>query len=60
MAEKKIKIRLVHSPIGYNEKQKKTLTALGLGKVNKVVEKKATAEILGMVQKVVHLVELSE
>ena len=54
--DKKIEIKLVKSPIGYNFKQKRTLDALGLRKMNAVVEHKSTPQILGMVHKVKHLV----
>ena len=57
---KKIKITLKKSPIDRPERQKLTLNALGLGKTNssKVVE--ATPQILGMVRKVEHLVEVED
>ena len=40
------------------ERQKRTLDALGLKKMNKVVEHEATPAILGMVEKVKHLVSV--
>lgn len=60
MATKKdvIKIKQVKSQIGYPERQKRVLVALGLRKMNQVVEHKAVPEILGMVEKVKHLVEV--
>ncbi len=51
----KIKVKLVKSGIGRPLKQKQTLQALGLTKMNKVVEHEATPQILGMVGKVKHL-----
>lgn len=54
----KIKIKQIKSKIGSPETQKRTLAALGLRKINQVVEKDATPEILGMVTKVRHLVEI--
>lgn len=59
MAKKsKIKIKQVKSGIDFPERQKRTLRALGIRKMNQVVEKDATPEILGMVEKVKHLVEV--
>ena len=55
-----IKIRLVKSPIGRTKKQKLTLQALGLRKINQVVSQKNNPAILGMVEKVKHLVDKVE
>lgn len=57
---KKIKITLVKSVIDRPERQKRTTEALGLRKVNNVVEVEATPQILGMVRKVNHLVKVEE
>lgn len=56
----KIKITQVKSKIGSNKKQKATLEALGIKKMNQTVEKEATEQILGMVNKVRHLVKVEE
>ena len=53
---KKIKITLVKSPIDRPERQKKTLKALGLNKLNATKEVEATPQILGMVRKVEHMI----
>jgi large subunit ribosomal protein L30 len=53
----KIRIKQVRSVIGRPEKQKRTIKALGLRKMNQVVEVEGTPQILGMVAKVSHLVE---
>lgn len=53
-----IKIKQVRSRIGCPQDQKRTLDALGLTKMNKVVEHEAAPSILGMVKKVRHLVEV--
>lgn len=53
-----IKIKQVKSRIDIPKVQKLTLNALGLKKVNAVVEHEATPQILGMVAKVNHLVEV--
>ena len=56
----KIKIKQIKSRIGRPKNQKTTLDALGLTKMNKVVEHNATPQILGMVNKVKHLITLVE
>lgn len=55
---KKIKITLVKSPIDRPERQKQTLKALGLNKLNATKEVEATPQILGMVRKMNHLVKV--
>jgi len=57
---KKIKITLVKSPIDRPERQKLTLKALGLGKLNSTKEVEASAQILGMVRAVNHLVTVED
>ena len=57
---KKIKITQVKSGIDRSERQKQTLIALGLRKLNATKEVEATPQILGMVNKVSHLVKLEE
>ena len=52
----KIKITQVKSVIDRSERQKKTVEALGLKRINHSVEVEATAAIIGMVKKVNHLV----
>ncbi|MDO4168723.1 MAG: 50S ribosomal protein L30 [Lachnospiraceae bacterium] len=59
MAEK-LKITLVKSPIGAIPKQRKTVEALGLKKVNKTVEMPDNKAVRGMIQKVNHLVKVEE
>ena len=56
----KIKIKQIKSRIGRPKNQKMTLDALGLTKMNKVVEHNATPQILGMINKVKHLITLVE
>ena len=56
----KIKIQQVRSIIRCPKVQKQTIEALGLKKVNAVVEQEATPQILGMVEKVKHLVKVIE
>jgi large subunit ribosomal protein L30 len=56
----KIKIKLVKSGIGRPERQKRTLQALGFRKLNQVIEKEATPQVLGMVEKVAHLITVEK
>jgi len=57
---KKLKITKVKSVIDRPERQKRTMEALGLRKVNASVELEATPQILGIVRKVNHLVKVEE
>lgn len=59
-AMKKVKITQVRSGIGRPERQKRTLQALGLRRIRHSVEHDATPQILGMVEKVRHLVTFEE
>ena len=52
----KIKITQVKSVIDRPRKQKDTMIALGLKRINHTVEKEGTPQIIGMVNKVSHLV----
>ena len=52
----KIKITQIKSVIDRSERQKKTIEALGLKRINHSVEVEATTAIIGMVRKVNHLV----
>lgn len=54
----KIKITQIKSVIDRSERQKRTMQALGLKKINQSVEVEATPAIIGMVRKVNHLVAL--
>ncbi|MNR42907.1 50S ribosomal protein L30 [compost metagenome] len=54
----KIKITQIKSVIDRSERQKKTMVALGLTKINKSVEVEATPAIIGMVKQVSHLVAI--
>jgi large subunit ribosomal protein L30 len=56
----KLKVTLVKSAIGYNVKQKKTVAALGLRKLNSSVVLTDTPVIRGMISKVGHLVTVEE
>ena len=56
----KIKIKQIRSGIGHPARQKKTLVALGLNKINRVAEHKVNPQIMGMVNRVKHLIEVEE
>lgn len=56
----KIRVKQVRSKINRPADQKKTLAALGLRKMNQVVEHDDTPQIMGMVKKVAHLVEVEK
>lgn len=57
-ASKKIRIKLVKSLIGSSDSQRKVATGLGLSKINQVVEHFDSPTILGMVNKIPHLVKI--
>jgi len=56
----KIRVTQVRSKIGRPERQKRTLEALGLRKMNQTVEHEATPQIIGMVKAISHLVKVEE
>ncbi|HKK63082.1 MAG TPA: 50S ribosomal protein L30 [Bacteroidales bacterium] len=56
----KVKITQTRSKIGHTIRQKRTLDALGLKRINHTVELEATPQIMGMVNKVTHLVSVEE
>ena len=55
---KKVRVTLIKSGIDRPERQKLTLKALGLNKLNATREIEATPQILGMIRKVDHLVKV--
>lgn len=56
----KIKVTQIKSGIDRSERQKLTLQALGLNRLNATKEVEATPQILGMVKKVGHLIKVEE
>jgi large subunit ribosomal protein L30 len=56
----KLRVKLIKSIIGSKENQISTVKALGLKKLNSEVEHNDTPQIRGMIQKVIHLVEVKE
>ena len=57
-AASRVRIRLVHSPIGCSYRHKATLRALGLRRLNQVVEQADSSQLRGMLSKVAHLVRV--
>ena len=56
----KIKIKQIRSRIGRPKDQKRTLDALGLRKMNQIVEHNVTPQIEGMIKKINHLITIVE
>ena len=54
----KIRITQVRSTIKRPEVQKRIIKSLGLGKINRSVEKEQTDSLIGAIQKVSHLVKV--
>ena len=57
---KRLRIKQVRSLIGQHKKRKRTMIALGLGKIGKVVEHNDTPQIRGMLRLVQDLVQVEE
>jgi large subunit ribosomal protein L30 len=64
MARKKkpavLRVTLIKSPIGYSKRQKATVRALGLRRMNQTVEHEDSPALRGMITKVQHLVRVEE
>ena len=56
----KIKLKQLKSPIGRNNKQRKILISLGLNKINRERTPESNTAILGMINKVKHLIKVEE
>ena len=56
----KVSITQVRSTIKRPDNQKRTIQALGLGKINRTVEKELSPQIEGMIKTVAHLIEVKE
>lgn len=59
-AVKKLRITLIKSAIGYSEKHKATIRALGLHRLNQSVEQVDSPVVRGMLMKINHLVKVEE
>jgi large subunit ribosomal protein L30 len=55
-----LKVKQTRSEIGYNRRQRATLRGLGLRRLNQVRELEDTPAVRGMIDKVIHLVEIVE
>ena len=56
----KIKVTQIKSGIGSTKRQKRTLEALGIRKLNNTVEVETSPQVLGMIAKVKHLLKVEE
>jgi large subunit ribosomal protein L30 len=57
---KSLRVTLVKSPIGFSKDQKATVRALGLRRVNQIVEHSDSPAVRGMLNKVIHLIKIEE
>ena len=57
---KRIRLKQVKSEIGSNRRQRATLRGLGIRRLHKVVEVEDTPALRGMINKVIHLVQVEE
>lgn len=56
----KVRVTQVKSQIGSTLRQKRTLEALGLGRIDRTLEHEKTPQIMGMIEKVKHLITFEE
>lgn len=56
----KIKVTQIKSGIGSTKRQKRTLEALGIRKLNNTIEVETSPQVLGMIAKVKHLLKVEE
>ena len=59
-AGKTLRVTLVKSPIGYTKRQKATVRALGLRRMNQTVEHDDSPAVRGMLNKISHLIKIEE
>jgi large subunit ribosomal protein L30 len=59
-SDKLIRVTLVRSPIGYTKDQRATARALGLRRLHQTVEHTNNPALRGMIQKIIHLVQIEE
>jgi len=60
ISDKVLRVTLVRSPIGYTKDQRATARALGLRRLHQTVEHKDNPTLRGMIQKIIHLVQVEE
>ena len=58
--EKKLRLTQIKSQIDRSQVQKRTIKALGIQKLNRPIEVVATPQVLGMIEKVKHLLKIEE
>ena len=58
--DKILRVTLIKSPIGYTKDQKATVRALGLRRMNQIVEHNDSPAVRGMLNKVIHLIKVEE
>jgi len=56
----KVQVKQIRSSIGSTKRQKETLKALGLRKINHTVEQENVPQVMGMINKVKHLITINE
>ena len=56
----KVKITQIKSVIDRSQRQKDTMRALGLRKMNQTIEKETNPQIMGMIEKVKHLIKIEQ
>lgn len=56
----KVKITQIKSKIGSTKRQRATLDTLGLRRINHTIEREITPEVMGLVEKVRHLVKIEQ
>jgi len=57
---KTLQVTLVKSPIGYTQRQKDTVRALGLRRMNQTVEHQDSPAVRGMLNSIIHLIQVEE
>ena len=60
MSPKKIKVKLIKSVVGYDERVKSRVRGLGLRKIGSSKELENTASVRGIIKSVIHMVEVIE
>jgi large subunit ribosomal protein L30 len=60
ISDKVIRVTLVRSPIGYTKDQRATARALGLRRLHQTVEHNDNPALRGMIQKIIHLVQIEK
>jgi large subunit ribosomal protein L30 len=58
--DRRVRVTLVRSPIGFTKDQKATVRALGLRRMHQTVEHRDTPALRGMLTKIIHLLKIEE